>query len=204
MNPLYRKTRFLLSAPELRTAPPDVGREVAFAGRSNVGKSTAINAVTGQHSLARTSKTPGRTQQIVFFSVDPERRLVDLPGYGYAKVGWDLRRRWNRVLEDYLRKRQSLAGLILIMDIRHPLTPYDQQLIAWSQQAELPLHLVLTKADKLKRSAGQTTLMQVRRTVQKEYGELTLQLFSGPKQVGLNEIHQILDRWLLMEDIAVP
>ena len=138
----------MLSIPDPQQAPPDAGYEVAFAGRSNAGKSSALNALTQRKSLARTSKTPGRTQHLVFFELDGERRLVDLPGYGYAKVPEKVRRHWGLAMETYLSGRESLRGLVLMMDVRHPLTDFDKQMLQWCQHAGMPVHILLTKADK--------------------------------------------------------
>jgi GTP-binding protein len=146
---LYQQAQYFLSTHHFHQLPADVGREVAFAGRSNAGKSSAINAIVGQKSLARTSKTPGRTQQIVFFKLDEERRLVDLPGYGFAKVPLKVKEHWQQLLEKYLHTRESFQGLILMMDIRHPLTEFDQQMLLWCQLSNMPVHILLTKADKL-------------------------------------------------------
>jgi GTP-binding protein len=161
-NP-YRQAEYLISAHNLNQLPADQGWEVAFAGRSNAGKSSAINALTEQKSLARTSKTPGRTQQIVIFTIDAERRIADLPGYGYAKVPAKLRQHWQEVLQEYFETRQSLRGVVLLMDIRHPMRPFDEQMVAWCEAKGLPVHLVLTKADKLKRGPAQSTLLKLRR-----------------------------------------
>lgn len=195
----YQKAEFLLSAAALSQAPPDVGREVAFAGRSNAGKSSAINAITGLASLARTSKTPGRTQQINFFGLDEARRLVDLPGYGFAKVPLCVKQHWERLLEQYLRRRKSLRGLVLVMDIRHPLKPTDQQLLAWCHAAGMSAHLLLTKADKLSRGAALDTLRQVRRVLASEGLGATAQLFSALTRIGVEEARHQLDAWLATE-----
>ncbi|RRQ21826.1 ribosome biogenesis GTP-binding protein YihA/YsxC [Thiohalobacter thiocyanaticus] len=194
-NP-YAQTRFLISAAEPRQAPPDSGREVAFAGRSNAGKSSALNAITGQKALARTSKTPGRTQLLNFFQISDTARLVDLPGYGYARVGGDTRARWQRSLAGYLEQRRSLAGLVLLMDIRHPLTDYDRQLLDWAREAGLAVHILLTKADKLKRGAAKAALLQVRRQLETDGLPATVQLFSALKKEGLEEVWAVLDAWL--------
>lgn len=194
-NP-YAQTRFLISAAEPRQAPPDSGREVAFAGRSNAGKSSALNAITGQKALARTSKTPGRTQLLNFFQINDTARLVDLPGYGYAKVGGDTRARWQRSLAGYLEQRRSLAGLVLLMDIRHPLTDFDRQLLDWAREAGLAVHILLTKADKLKRGAAKAALLQVRRQLEANGLPATVQLFSALKKEGLEEVWAVLDAWL--------
>ena len=145
MNPLYHRARYLTSAPRLRDAPPDNGHEVAFAGRSNAGKSSAINAITRQKNLARTSKTPGRTQLLNFFELDTGRRLVDLPGYGYAKVPEAVQRQWGDAMAEYVNQRHSLRGLFLLMDIRHPLTEVDLQMLAWCRHRRMPAHIALTR-----------------------------------------------------------
>lgn len=192
----YRRAQFLLSAPSVREAPADQGAEVAFAGRSNAGKSSAINALTGIGSLARTSKTPGRTQHLVFFALNDERRLVDLPGYGYARVSEQVKLQWQRALEHYLRMRASLRGLILVMDIRHPLTEFDRQMLDWCRAAELPVHILLTKADKLKRGAAANTLLAVRAELARRYPGAHAQTFSATKRTGIEQAHRILDAWL--------
>ncbi|MGK0335481.1 MAG: GTP-binding protein, partial [Candidatus Azotimanducaceae bacterium] len=158
--PLSEAT-FLKSAATLQQCPADLGAEVAFCGRSNAGKSSALNCLTDQKKLARTSKTPGRTQLINFFSLSESLRLVDLPGYGYAKVPPKMKAEWQRNLDDYLRGRDSLRGLIQVMDIRHPLREFDKLMLEWSESAELPVHILLTKADKLKRGPQQSTLLGV-------------------------------------------
>jgi GTP-binding protein len=178
-------TAFLQSSAQVTQFPPDEGIEFAFAGRSNAGKSSAINAITGSKGLARTSKTPGRTQLINFFTIDDQRRLVDLPGYGYAKVSIAIKSRWQKLLADYLAQRQSLGGLILIMDIRHPLKEFDQHMLTFAQQRQLPTHILLSKADKLSRSAALHTLQQVTKALPDLHAASTLQLFSAHKGVGL-------------------
>jgi GTP-binding protein len=192
----YRQAHFLDSAARLEQAPPDRGHEVAFAGRSNAGKSSAINALCGQHGLARTSKTPGRTQLLNFFALDAERRLVDLPGYGYAKVSVNIKRNWQGSLADYLERRQSLRGLILLMDLRHPLKDYDRQLLDWAAGIGLPVHVLLTKADKLKRGPAGNVLQAVRRELAGYGDRVSVQLFSALKRSGLEEAYAVLDAWL--------
>lgn len=201
MNPLYHRTRYLISAPELHQTPEDFGFEVAFAGRSNAGKSSAINVICQQKSLARISKTPGRTQMLNFFAVDEQRRLVDLPGYGYAKVPAAIQKRWRQAMEDYFLLRRSLGGVFLLMDIRHPLSPFDLQMIEWCRHAHHPLHIALTKADKLSRGAAKGVLLKVRAELERGMPDLlaTLQLFSAPDRVGVDEAHAVLDRWLGLE-----
>ncbi len=198
-KPQYNQATFLLSAPSMAELPSDTGIEVAFIGRSNAGKSSAMNTITGIKGLARTSKTPGRTQTMNLFVLDENRRLVDLPGYGYAKVPLAVKQRWQRVLHDYLERRVSLAGLVLVMDIRHPLKETDQQYIEWATIAEVPVHILLTKADKLSRGAALDTLQQVQNALQR-YGELvTLQLFSSHDRTGLEEAIVQLNNWLMNE-----
>ena len=198
MNPLYHQAQYLLSALHLRDAPPDKGDEIAFAGRSNAGKSSAINAITGQKSLARTSKTPGRTQLLNFFTLDESHRLVDLPGYGYAKVPDAVQKNWGKAMETYLQKRQSLRGVFLLMDIRHPLTDVDWQMLEWCGHCNLPVHVALTKADKLSRGGAKGTLLKVQTTLKHELGEekISVQLFSSLDKQGVEESHALLDRWL--------
>jgi GTP-binding protein len=195
MNPFYHRARFLKSAAKLTQSPIDSGYEVAFAGRSNAGKSSALNTLCGQKSLARTSKTPGRTQLLNFFSLDEQRRLVDLPGYGYAKVAEAVKKQWQQSLADYIEYRQCLRGLILLMDIRHPLTDFDLQMLQWNTHHGLPTHILLTKADKLKAGAAKNTLLKVQRTLS-DHPEITVQRFSSMKKQGIDECHQILDIWL--------
>lgn len=194
-RPQYNQATFMLSAPTMAELPADTGIEVAFIGRSNAGKSSAMNTITGIKGLARTSKTPGRTQTMNLFRLDDTRRLVDLPGYGYAKVPLAVKQRWQRVLHDYLERRASLAGLVLVMDIRHPLKETDQQYIEWATLAEVPVHILLTKADKLTRGAAVSTLQQVRNALQR-YGTLvTSQIFSSHDRSGLEEAVLQLDSW---------
>lgn len=196
-NPLnFRAVRFLTSAPGLAQCPADSGAEVAFAGRSNAGKSSAINALTGHSRLARTSKTPGRTQLLNFFALDEQRRLVDLPGYGFAKVPIAVKEAWQRHMEEYLSGRLSLKGLVLLMDIRHPLQPFDELMLSWAQRAEMPVHLLLTKADKLKFGAARTALLDVQR---RTGGQVSVQLFSSVTGTGLPELQQRLNEWLALE-----
>lgn len=194
--PAYRGATFMTSAALFSQCPDDTGWEVAFAGRSNAGKSSAINSLTGNRKLARTSRTPGRTQLINFFSLGPQQRLVDLPGYGYAKVPRKTREAWNRQLEAYLSQRRSLRGLVLLMDARHPLQPFDDQLIGWAEAATMPLHVLLTKADKLARGPAKQTLFKVRGRLAHLGDPATVQLFSALKHEGHAELIAVLDRWL--------
>jgi GTP-binding protein len=197
-NP-YRVARYVISAHHLRQLGADNGYEVAFAGRSNAGKSSAINALTGQKSLARTSKTPGRTQQIVIFEIDDKRRIADLPGYGYAKVPEALRAHWRAIMQAYFEQRRSLRGVVLVMDIRHPLRPFDEQMLAWCSAAAVPCHVLLTKADKLKRGPAQSTLLMVRKALP---DVATAQVFSARKPAGLDELIARLNLWYELGDAA--
>ena len=198
-NPLIglcQKAKFSLSAAKVDQCPEDQGFEVAFAGRSNAGKSSALNTLT-HASLARTSKTPGRTQLLNFFDLDEERRLVDLPGYGYAKVPIPLKQHWQRHLEAYLSSRESLKGVILMMDVRHPMTDFDQLMLDWSVASHMPMHILLTKSDKLTYGAAKNTLLKVQTEIRKGWGEgVTIQLFSAPKRGGLDEAYGVLAQWL--------
>ncbi|PWG65764.1 ribosome biogenesis GTP-binding protein YihA/YsxC [Sediminicurvatus halobius] len=192
----YRSTRFLMSAPNPEQLPPDEGAEAAFAGRSNAGKSSALNALTDQRQLARISKTPGRTQQINVFPVTDHQRLIDLPGYGYAKAPAALRAHWQQTLPRYLETRRSLRGLVLIMDIRHPLTDSDRQMLAWCAAAGLPAHILLNKADKLRRGPAGNALQKVRATLAREFPGTSVQLFSSTVPMGVDEARARLDDWL--------
>ncbi|MGZ8161595.1 MAG: ribosome biogenesis GTP-binding protein YihA/YsxC [Methylobacter sp.] len=194
MNPLYHQAKFVNSAPLLTNAPPDQGREVAFAGRSNAGKSSAINTLTRQNALARISKTPGRTQMLNFFEINEQLRFVDLPGYGYAKVPVAIKKKWHELMENYLTHRKSLCGIILVMDVRHPLTEFDRQMVEWCDHTGLPLHVLLTKADKLTYGAAKNTLLQVQRELDNMAFPLTIQLFSALKKNGIDEVHLALDQ----------
>lgn len=196
----YQRAAFLLSVPRPSLAPPDTGMEVAFAGRSNAGKSSALNALTSQKALSRVSKTPGRTQHLIFFTIDEQRRLVDLPGYGYARVAVKVKQEWQQAMGSYLKERQSLRGLMLMMDIRHPLTEFDQQMLSWCQHYQMPVHILLTKADKLKRGAGLNTLMQVKRHLKDQPG-VSAQLFSSTHLLGVEEAREVLDNWFEINQI---
>lgn len=190
----YQQAHYLTSVAGLEQLPADVGYEVAFIGRSNAGKSSALNTITSIKGLARTSQTPGRTQMINLFSLDDDRRLVDLPGYGYAKVPLSIRERWMYNVNEYLKIRECLAGLVLIMDIRHPLKETDQHLIQWASQCQLPLHILLTKADKLSTSEQRKVLQEVQSEL-KIYPNISLQTFSSMNRQGLEEARAKLDEW---------
>jgi len=200
VSSFYSRAQYLLSAPSLKQCPPDTGREVAFAGRSNAGKSSVINALTRQKALARTSKTPGRTQALNFFQLDAHHRLVDLPGYGYAKVPEAVKRHWQQAMANYLGRRQSLQGLILVMDIRHPLTPFDRQMLQWCAKANMRVHVLLNKADKLARGPAHNALHSVARTLaEMDIPATSVQLFSALKRAGVEELNAVLDNWLGVE-----
>ncbi|MCE9730903.1 YihA family ribosome biogenesis GTP-binding protein [Pectobacterium sp. IFB5596] len=188
-------TRFIISAPDIRHLATDSGIEVAFAGRSNAGKSSALNTLTNQKNLARTSKTPGRTQLINLFQVADDVRLVDLPGYGYAEVPEQMKIKWQRALGEYLQKRNSLKGLVVLMDIRHPLKDLDQQMIQWAVDVELPVLVLLTKADKLASGARKTQLHMVREAVVPFMGDIQVEAFSSLKKLGVDKLRQKLDNW---------
>jgi GTP-binding protein len=194
----YNQIEFLKSANSKAGLPNDSGAEVAFGGRSNAGKSSALNKITGIHRLARTSKTPGRTQLINFFQLaDPEKRLVDLPGYGYAKVPDAIKKHWQTIVSQYLTERKSLKGLILLMDIRHPLKPQDWQMIEWSLAHQLPTHILLTKADKLGKGAARNTLLMLKRELLGYEEFISSQLFSILSGEGIVQVQEKLDEWLL-------
>ena len=195
-NPL-EKARYLGSAHTPAQLPADGGLEVAFAGRSNAGKSSALNALTRQNALARVSKTPGRTQQLVFFEVQPQRYLVDLPGYGYAKVPMEMKAHWQGFIDRYFRQREALRGLVVVMDIRHPLKDYDRQMLEYAVARGLPAHALLTKADKLSRGAAMNTVQAVRKDLSASYGDsVSVQAFSGESKQGVDELRAVLMGWL--------
>ena len=191
----FDQTCFQTSAATLEDCPADSSAEVAFAGRSNAGKSSAVNVITSLPQLARTSKTPGRTQLINFFFIEEGKYLVDLPGYGYAKVPLKRKEKWQFELEKYLRRRKALVGLILLSDIRHPLKKFDRMMIEWAAQADLPLHLLLTKADKLKRGATQKTLLEVEKELT-AFDNVSVQLFSALRNIGVDQVRKVLTHWL--------
>lgn len=202
MNPFYHQARFLVSAATIAQAPPDDGIEVAFAGRSNAGKSSAINVLCQQKALARTSKTPGRTQLLNFFSLDSQRRIVDLPGYGYAKVAEAVKQQWQQALAVYLEQRRCLRGVVLMVDIRHPLKDFDRQMLAWSRQIGLPVHVLLTKSDKLKRGAALKALQQTAQELAEFGAGVSVQRFSALKRDGIDQAHSVLDRWFDLSEAS--
>ncbi len=194
---IYRSAEFLLSANKIVQLPPDQGKEVAFAGRSNAGKSSVINTITNIKSLARTSKIPGRTQLINFFTLVGNRRLADLPGYGFAKVPVKVRQQWGKTLRMYFETRQSLHGLILIVDIRRELSEEDEQMLEWCRVNYLPVRILLNKADKLSYSAAKQTLLRVRQRIGEQ--NVGVQIFSALKKTGMDELQNQLDGWFLIE-----
>ena len=197
-NP-FARAQYLLAAHTPRQLPPEGGFEVAFAGRSNAGKSSALNALCQQNALARVSKTPGRTQQLVYFALPPhaDKYLVDLPGYGYAKVPQELQAHWQAFIADYFETRQALRGLVVVMDIRHPLKEYDRQMLGYAVRRGLPAHAILTKADKLGRGAAGNTLQAVRTELSRAFGDsVSVQVFSGEKKTGVDELRAVVGRWL--------
>ena len=203
MSQFYRQAHYTLSATQLSELPPDIGLEVAFAGRSNAGKSSAINTITDHKALARISKTPGRTQMINFFALDDQHTLVDLPGYGYAKVPEQMKIRWQQNLGKYLDTRQSLQGLMIMMDIRHPLRQFDIQMVRWANKKNLDVHILLTKSDKLKHGAAMASLHTVVAELAKLGLRSTAQLFSSLKKTGRDEAIAKLDSWFLMNEKLV-
>ncbi len=192
-TPCYTNATFLASAADIRQLPRDDAIEIAFAGRSNAGKSSVLNTLTNKVKLARTSKTPGRTQLINLFTIDEKRRLVDLPGYGYAKVSVAIKARWQKTLTRYLEVRDNLKALVLVMDVRHPLKEIDNQILSWATASHLPVHIVLTKTDKLTRNQAHKALSQVKQQLKHFDGEhITVQLFSSHTKIGLDELRDSL------------
>ena len=194
-NRYYRQAQFLISAAAKKQFPTESGFEVAFAGRSNAGKSSTINTLCDNKGLAKISKTPGRTRLVNFFSLDDQRRLVDLPGYGYAKVPVAMKNEWQKLMEQYLQQ-ENLRGLVVIMDIRHPLKDFDLQMLNWCEHYGLKSHVLLTKADKLKRGPAQASLLKVRKQLKQDDYNASVQTFSALDKTGLNELVTRLDDWL--------
>lgn len=201
---LFRSAQFEISIAKPSGLPPANGPEIAFAGRSNAGKSSAINTLAGHVRLAFVSKTPGRTQLINFFRLPSGALMVDLPGYGYAAVPEKIRRQWAGLIESYLKHRESLIGLVLIMDVRHPLTDLDRQMINWFVPSGRPLHVLLTKSDKLSRGAASATLQAVRHELSVLGPQVTVQLFSSLKRSGVEEAERVVSGWLGLGPAADP
>ena len=200
MNTIYRQCEYTTSAQKLSQLPEDKGIEVAFAGRSNAGKSSALNAITDHTGLAKVSKTPGRTQMINFFQIAEAKSFVDLPGYGYAKVPIAVKKHWVKTLEAYLAERECLRGLVLVMDVRHPMRDQDIQMVDWCHEANVNLHILLTKADKMKKGPAMAQLHQVQAQLEEMGVDASLQLFSALKKSGVDDIHGVLDEWLEFND----
>ncbi len=198
----FQKAKYLISAPSIKQCPADTGVEVAFAGRSNAGKSSALNTLALQGKLARTSKTPGRTQLINFFEIDPGVRIVDLPGYGFAKVPDRVKREWQKNMNEYLELRKSLKALVLVMDIRHPLTEFDLMMCEWAQDCQMPIHILLTKSDKLKKGPRQNTMFAVKKQLAHMGELLTVQTFSSLKKEGTDTLRLQLSHFLAQDPEA--
>jgi len=196
MSAFYQQARFLQSATTTKTLPPELGFEVAFAGRSNSGKSSTLNKLCQQKSLARTSKTPGRTQLINFFSLPEGKYLVDLPGYGYAKVPNAVKFEWQRFIESYLSNRFTLQGLVIVMDIRRPMLEFDLNMLKWAEAHQLPVHVVLNKHDKLKHGQAKSALLKTQQQLNKYNNECSVQMFSALKGLGVEELSRQLNKWL--------
>lgn len=191
----YQNTHFITSAPDIRHLPEDEGIEVAFAGRSNAGKSSSLNRLTNQRSLAKTSKTPGRTQLINLFKVTEGCHIVDLPGYGFAQVPLEMKKKWQKSLGEYLQKRQCLKGLVVLMDIRHPMKDLDQQLIFWTVDSGIPVQVLLTKADKLKSGARKAQVLKIKKDAVGFGGDVSVAAFSSLKGIGVDVLRNKLDEW---------
>ena len=199
--PLLQKAKFLTSANHINELPEDDGLEIAFAGRSNAGKSSAINSLSRQNRLAYVSKQPGRTQLVNFFEIEERKYLVDLPGYGYAKVPESMRKHWQKTLPTYLQQRQSLVGLVIVMDIRNPMTSLDINMLDWFAPRQKPIHVLLTKCDKLSKDKQNRTLFSVQKELENQWSTFyqtpcTAQLFSSLKKIGLEEADGVLETWL--------
>ena len=201
----FEAATFLTSAPDINHMhmPADLGYEIAFAGRSNAGKSSALNTITRQKNLARTSKTPGRTQLINIFSLDPQRRLIDLPGYGFAKVPLDMKLKWQKSLSEYLQSRNCLRGLVVMMDIRHPLKDLDVNMIRWAVASDLPVLGLLTKCDKLKSGARKAAVLKARKECKEFGGDITIQAFSSLKVIGKESATELMSSWLQQDEELV-
>ncbi|MFT6901346.1 MAG: GTP-binding protein [Cognaticolwellia sp.] len=195
------KATFTLSAPDIRRLPADSGIEVAFAGRSNAGKSSALNTLTNQRGLARTSKTPGRTQLINIFEIAENKRLVDLPGYGFAKVPMEMKKKWQKALGEYLEKRECLKGLVILMDIRHPLKDLDMDLIQWAVDGELPVLALLTKSDKLSQGKVSGQVLAVRKELAALNADIKVQAFSSLKRTGSEQADKVICDWFQDENL---
>lgn len=194
----FRKTRFITSSPDIKRLPTDLGSEIAFAGRSNSGKSSALNAICDQNHLAKTSRTPGRTRLINLFEVKPGCSLVDLPGYGYAAVSDSMKRQWQKSMSEYLQKRNALRGIVVTMDIRHPLKDHDRLIIDWSLAANLPALILLTKADKLGVTKRREAVGEVKHLLSEFGGNFTVIAFSAWNKIGIDETRNVLQDWFTL------
>jgi len=202
MSNLFSHCEFLISAYKTNQLPPDEGMEIAFAGRSNSGKSTTINALTNHKGLAKVSKTPGRTQLFNCFEFKPNMRLIDLPGYGYAKVPAKMKKHWEKEIDSYLMHRQSLIGVVIIMDIRHPMKLFDEQMLTWAHESGLHSHVLLNKADKLNNNEIKRTLMKVNKQISLYSHSTTCQVFSALRRTGVSELSQVLTPWFTQQSTA--
>lgn len=202
-NP-FRQARYLMGAAKLAQLPPDEGIEVALAGRSNAGKSTALNVISDQKGLAKTSKTPGRTQLINLFCLDDTCRLVDLPGYGFAKVSKEVKEQWQKTLSAYLQERLCLQALVIFSDIRHPLKESDKQMIQWAVNADLPVHVVLSKADKLKSGARKAALLAANKQLVRISDQITSQVFSATHKIEVDSLIEKIKTWYGYSDLDTP
>lgn len=194
------KASFTMSAPDIKRLPADSGVEVAFAGRSNAGKSSALNTLTNQNGLARTSKTPGRTQLINVFEIAENKRLIDLPGYGFAKVPLEMKKKWQKALGEYLEKRECLKGIVILMDIRHPLKDLDMDLIQWAADSELPILALLTKSDKLSQGKASAEVLRVKKALAPLGSDIKVQAFSSLKRTGSDQATAAIQAWFSQED----
>jgi len=197
---LFSQAKFYTTVNHMRDLPLHRGREVAFVGRSNAGKSSAINTLANHTRLAFTSKTPGRTQHLNYFDLGEHRYLVDLPGYGYAKVPPDVQQHWEALLSEYLQTREELCGLVVIMDARHPMTERDQGMLDWFAPTGKPIHILLTKSDKLSRQQSTQTLREVKAFLAEHFPQCTVQLFSSLKKLGMDEAEAVIGNWFVPQE----
>jgi GTP-binding protein len=201
---LFSQATFYTTVNHIKDLPLHGGKEVAFVGRSNAGKSSAINTLANHVRLAYTSKTPGRTQHLNYFSLSPNTFLVDLPGYGYAKVPPDVQKHWEALLGQYLQTREELSGLVVIMDSRHPLTALDEAMLEWFAPTGKPVHILLSKSDKLSRQQATLTLSRVKSHLAEHFPQCSVQLFSSLKKLGMDEAEKVIAGWFEAENVAVP
>jgi GTP-binding protein len=200
INHYYRQARFLISAASIGQLPEGSHLEVAFVGRSNSGKSSAINTLCDNKGLAKISKTPGRTRLINLFALDEARNLVDLPGYGFAKVSLPMKQEWGRLMEQYLQQTERLKGVVVIMDARHPFKTFDIQMLEWCKHFGLPSHVLLTKADKLNKGAQQKALINTQKQLKNSGFEASVQTFSALNKSGLDKLVAVMNAWLDLKD----